>query len=53
MFLERLKKVRSHQEWENAEDQPEKKKGGINNRKKNGGQKRSSTDVRKAQPTTC
>jgi hypothetical protein len=52
MFLDRLKeKVRSHQEWEDAEDQPEKKKGGINNHKKNGGQKRSLTDVRGAQPT--
>ena len=49
LFLERLKeKVRSHQEWEDAEDQPEKTRRGIGNHKKNGGQKRTPSDVRGA-----
>ena len=52
LFLDRLKeKVRSHQEWEDTEDQPEKNRGSEKH-KKNGGQKRSPTDVRGAQPTT-
>src|SRR5690349_5771690 len=47
LFLDRLKEnVRSHQEWEDTEDQPEKKKRGSDDHNKNGGQKRSSTDVR-------
>ena len=51
LFLDRLKeKVRSHQEWEDAEDQPEKTRRGSGDHKKNGGQKRSPTDVREAQP---
>ena len=40
MFLERFKeKVRSHQEWDDTEDQPEKKKRGNDDHKKNGGSK--------------
>jgi hypothetical protein len=52
LFLERLKeKVRSHQEWEDFEDQPVKKKRGDSNHKKNESRKRSSTDVRGARPS--
>ena len=52
LFLERLKeKVRSHQEWEDVEDQPEKKNRGSDKHTKNGGLKRCPTDVRGAQLT--